>query len=104
MPRSELAIQTKENPLSPVHTTAATEATAPKKRGEKNPQPLHVAHVNDALLKLSVVRQLTGMSTSTLYRKAASDPTFPRLIKLGTRCTRISSVSLSAWIAAQAKG
>lgn len=90
--------------MSPVPTNATAAATAPKKRGEKNPQPLHVAHVNDALLKLSVVRQLTGMSTSTLYRKAASDPTFPKLIKLGTRCTRIKAGDLSAWIAAQAKG
>lgn len=89
--------------MTQVNNAAATN-TAPKKRGEKNPQPLHVAQVNEALLKLTVVRELTGMSTSTLYRKAASDPTFPKLIKLGTRCTRIKAGDLNAWIAAQARG
>jgi hypothetical protein len=37
------------------------------------------------------------------YRKAASDPTFPKLIKIGARCTRIRAGDLTSWLAAQGR-
>ena len=69
------------------------------KRG--NPQPLHAATIPDALLKMPTAAALAGMSEATLYRKAKYDPAFPRLVKLGARCTRIRAGELTAWLAAQ---
>ncbi len=79
---------------------------ATKKRDERNrrvtnPQPLHAAQIADALLKLSTAVAISGMSEATLYRKSASDPTFPKLVKLGKRCTRIRAGDLMAWLSAQ---
>lgn len=81
-------------------TTDETRDKKPK-RGTINPQPLHAAEIADALLKLRTASAIAGMSEATLYRKAASDPTFPKLIKLGSRCTRIRAGDLTAWLAAQ---
>lgn len=74
------------------------------KRGRVNPQPLHAAQIADALLKMCTASAVSGLSEATLYRKAASDPTFPKLIKLGARCTRIRAGDLTAWLSAQAGG
>jgi len=65
-------------------------------------QPLHAAQIADALLKLTTARDVAGISVSTIYRKAATDPTFPKLIRMGARCTRIRAGDLTAWLAAQA--
>lgn len=72
------------------------------KRGTVNPQPLHAAQIADALLKMSTAAAVAGLSEATLYRKAKADPTFPRLVKMGQRCTRIRAGDLTAWLAAQA--
>lgn len=77
-------------------------ATQSHKRGT-NPQPLHAALIEDALLTLKTASAVTGLSEATLYRKAASDPSFPKLVRLGRRCTRIRSGDLSTWIRAQAE-
>jgi prophage regulatory protein len=69
-------------------------------RGSK-PQPLHAAQIADALLTLRTAGAVGGMSVATIYRRAASDPTFPKLVKLGTRCTRIRAGDLTAWLSAQ---
>lgn len=79
-----------------------TQATKPK-RGEIHPQPLHVAQIAEALLRMRTAAQISGLSEATLYRKAASDPTFPKLVKMGQRCTRIRAGDLTAWLAAQAQ-
>ena len=76
--------------------------TAPSQANRGKPQPLHAATIPDALLKMPTAAAVSGMSEATLYRKAASDPTFPRLVKLGKRCTRIRAGDLTAWLAAQA--
>ena len=65
-------------------------------------QPLHVAQIADALLTLRTAGEVSGLSPSTLYRKAASDPTFPKLVRMGARCTRIRAGDLTAWLTAQA--
>lgn len=84
-------------------TATTTNTRADKaKRGSINPQPLHAAQISDALLKMSTAAAVSGLSEASLYRKAASDPTFPKLVKLGKRCTRIRAGDLTAWLAAQA--
>ncbi|MCC7151291.1 MAG: AlpA family phage regulatory protein [Rubrivivax sp.] len=75
-------------------------AHAPKRRREA--QPLHVVQLDDALLKLSTASAVAGLSVPTLYRLAKSDPTFPKFIKMGQRCTRIRAGDLTAWLAARA--
>lgn len=72
------------------------------KRGTINPQPLHAAQIADALLTLRTAAAVAGLSEATLYRKAKADPAFPRLIKMGQRCTRIRAGDLTAWLAAKA--
>ncbi len=66
------------------------------------PQPLQAAQIPDALLTIETAVAIAGLSSSTIYRKAASDPTFPKLVRIGTRCTRIRAGDLTAWLAAQA--
>jgi predicted DNA-binding transcriptional regulator AlpA len=73
-----------------------------KARPRVTTQPLQAAHIPDALLTLNTAGAIGGMSTSTIYRKAGSDPTFPKLVRMGTRCTRIRAGDFMAWLAAQA--
>jgi predicted DNA-binding transcriptional regulator AlpA len=65
-------------------------------------QPLDAAQVPDALLRMRTVAAIAGLSEASLYRKAATDPTFPKLIRLSARCTRIRAGDLTAWLVAQA--
>lgn len=67
-----------------------------------NPQPLHAAQIADALLTIKTACAISGLSSATLYRKASADPGFPRLVKMGRRCTRIRAGDLTAWLAKQA--
>ena len=78
-----------------------TKPQVKKFRRGANPQPLHVAQIAESLLTLRTAAAISGLSEATLYRKAASDPTFPRLVKLGLRCTRIRAGDLTTWLAAQ---
>ncbi len=66
-------------------------------------QPLNAAQIGDALLTLKNAGAIAGMSQATIYRRAAADPTFPKLIRLSARCTRIRAGDLTAWLAAQAR-
>ncbi|ODU07818.1 MAG: hypothetical protein ABS84_15560 [Rubrivivax sp. SCN 71-131] len=78
-----------------------TRAAQDRKRGA-TVQPLHVAQIADALLTLRTAAAVAGLSETTIYRKEKTDPTFPRLIRMGQRCTRIRAGDLTAWLAAQA--
>ena len=83
--------------------TGAAGETSRSGEGRKvNSQPLHAARIPDALLTLRTAGAVSGLSASTIYRKAASDPTFPKLVRMGKRCTRIRAGDLTAWLAAQA--
>jgi prophage regulatory protein len=62
---------------------------------------VHVAQVNDALLKIKTVRDLTGLSEATIYRKIAAGQ-FVAPIRMGTRCTRFRAGDVMAWLRAQA--
>lgn len=86
-----------------MHATPPDAARGAKpRRNTANPQPLHAAQIADALLTMKTASAVAGLSEATLYRKAAADPTFPRLRKLSKRCTRIRAGDLTAWLAAQA--
>lgn len=85
-----------------MEANASTTAQGDKpKRGTVNPQPLHAAQIADALLHMRTAAAISGLSEATLYRKAAADPTFPKLVKMGARCTRIRAGELMTWLAAQ---
>lgn len=83
-----------------MHHDSIKSAQAERRR-RGGPQPLHVAQIADALLKISTAAAVAGVSESTLYRKAATDPTFPKLIRMGSRCTRIRAGDLTTWLASQ---
>lgn len=65
-------------------------------------EKLQAARYPDALLSIPTAGALGDLSASTIYRKEKSDPTFPKLIRIGTRCTRIRASDFMAWLAAQA--
>ena len=70
------------------------------KRGHnRNPQPLSVLDLPDALLRLETLSQAAGMSIPTIYRKAAAGEL--ELVKIGKRCTRVRSGVARSFIAAQ---
>lgn len=87
---------------STITTETTTKPQKPRKSAVRTAQPLHAVQIADALLKMRTAAAVSGMSESTLYRKAASDPAFPKLVKIGKRCTRIRAGDLTAWLAAQA--
>ena len=66
------------------------------------PQPIEAADNPDALLRITTAAALIGGGHSSVYNRAANDPTFPALIKLGARCTRIRAGDLTDWLKAQA--
>lgn len=68
-----------------------------------NPQSLDAARLPDALLTIKTAATLAGLSPSTLYRKAQTEPDFPRFIHIGARCTRIRAGDFTAWLNSLAK-
>jgi predicted DNA-binding transcriptional regulator AlpA len=66
-----------------------------------NPQPLRAAQIPEALLTMRNAATISGLSVATCYRKSATDATFPKLVKMGKRCTRIRAGELTAWLDAQ---
>ena len=58
---------------------------------------------DDALIDIPTFGGMLGLrSTTPIYERAKSDPTFPKLIKLSARCTRVRLGDARAWIRAQA--
>jgi prophage regulatory protein len=51
----------------------------------------------DRILRLNAVLDRTGLSRATLYRKIA-DGTFPRQIKLSTRCAGWRESAINGWL------
>lgn len=75
-------------------------STSPSHRQPREEtQPLHALQVQDALLKLSVVRGVTGLSASSIYRLARRGELVP--IKMGARCTRWRAGDVRVWLAAR---
>lgn len=71
------------------------------RRGIGPQQPLEAAAVPSALLTIPTAGAIGGISSATIYRKAASDPSFPKLVRIGKRCTRIRAGEWLAWLDAQ---
>ena len=85
-----------------LHTTQPDKASAGNSK-RSSTQPLHAAQIADALLTLRTASAVAGMSPATIYRRASTDPTFPKLVRMGRRCTRIRAGDLTAWLAAKAE-
>ncbi|WP_083274596.1 helix-turn-helix transcriptional regulator [Novosphingobium resinovorum] len=51
----------------------------------------------DRILRRQAVLALTGFSASTLYRKI-EDGTFPRQLRISTRCSGWRESAVKAWI------
>lgn len=56
--------------------------------------------MTNALLRLPRVREITGLSRSSIYRLAQAGD-FPRPIKLGQRASAWSAEEVQGWIAAR---
>lgn len=82
-------------------TTADQPAPIARKPRGTIPQPIEAAAVPSALLTITTAGAIGGMSSATIYRKAASDPSFPNLVRIGKRCTRIRAGEWLAWLDAQ---
>lgn len=53
---------------------------------------------DDALFSTKVIAAMTGNGVSTIWRYSATDPTFPKPIKLSARCTRFRAGDVRAWL------
>lgn len=53
--------------------------------------------LDDRILRIGTVLQLTGLSRSTLYRKVQQG-TFPKQIKLSKRCAGWRQSAVNAWM------
>ena len=51
----------------------------------------------DRILRIKTVLERTGLSRSTMYRKM-DNGTFPRNVKISTRCAGWRESSISAWL------
>jgi prophage regulatory protein len=87
----------REAQVSAVNQAAAGPVLKPRTRPA---QPVHVAQLAEALLRISTVEAVTGLSRSTIYSKLA-EKQFPQPVRLGTRCTRFRAADVTAWLAAQ---
>lgn len=76
-----------------------TEQTNEQRQRQRTPQPLAAATIPEALLTLRTVTAVAGISEATIRRRAASDPSFPTLLRDGARCTRVRAGDLMAWLA-----
>ncbi len=70
-------------------------ATAPVRR--LHIQPAEAIQDPDALLNLRTASALTGLSESSLYRRATAGEL--KLIRLGARCTRVRAGELRRFLA-----
>ena len=73
-------------------TAPASLPSAPKSSAER-PQPLQLG----ALVRLSDVCKLVGLSRSSIYRRAG-EGSFPAPVKLSEHCVRWRREDLDAWI------
>lgn len=70
---------------------------------EKKPrQSVKSLHIPEALLIMSVVKELTGLSEPTIRRRV-KDGTFPAPVRLSARCIRWKAATLQNWLKAQAE-
>lgn len=65
------------------------------KRSNK-PDQLHIKQLNE-MLRLKEAAQLLGFSLVTLWRLGETDPTFPKKIRITSRCVGYRLGDLLAW-------
>lgn len=65
--------------------------------------PLFACQIDKSLriLRMKQLIERTQLSRATLYTLIASDPTFPRKIKLSPRTVGFSESAVDAWIASR---
>lgn len=81
--------------------TKPSHVAATKLHQRQPRQPLQAAENPDALLTVQTVTAITGLSTSTLYRKMAARQ-FVAPVRMGARCTRFRAGDVTTWLRAQA--
>lgn len=73
-------------------------------KAERSPhalrQPLDLINVPGALLRLELVEVLVGLKHSAIYKHIQAG-SFPEPVRRGARCTRWTSCSIRAYLAAQ---
>ncbi|MCY1229506.1 Prophage CP4-57 regulatory protein (AlpA) [compost metagenome] len=72
-------------------------AVLESQRTTRTKQPIESAFHPAALLRITTVQALAGMSRSTIYAKVKAG-TFPIPIKQGARCTRFRAGEVVAWL------
>lgn len=78
-----------------------TATTAPERRPRRAAtQTLDSLKIPEALLRISTVTAVTGLSESSIRRKVAAGQ-FPPPVKDGLRCTRWVSQSVVNWLRKQ---
>lgn len=60
-------------------------------------QSIDAAQIPDALLRIEVVKTITGLGESTIRRKMAAND-FPQPVKDGARCTRWVAGQVQRWL------
>lgn len=74
---------------------------APERRPRRvTVQTLDSLKIPEALLKISTVTAVTGLSESSI-RRAVAAGTFPAPVKMGSRCTRWVAQSITNWLRAK---
>ncbi len=68
----------------------------------KAQQPLQVASIDDALLKLGTLQALSGLGKTSLYARINAGEL--RAIKLGKRCTRFRGADVQKFLQGLGKG
>lgn len=86
--------------LSLVSAGSVGTFTSAMEQPSRGSQRLDAIQLADALLRIQTVRQATGLSDATIYRKLKAGE-FPEPVRLGTRCTRWKAADVRAWIQAQ---
>lgn len=72
-----------------------------KPRHKRAPlQSVYALQIEEALLKIQTVIEVTGLSESTIRRRVAEGK-FPAPVKDGTRCTRWVAGQVSNWLRAK---
>lgn len=82
-------------------TILAVDKLAKAERGPRAlQQPLDLINVPGALLRLELVEVLVGLKHSAIYKHIQAG-TFPEPVRRGARCSRWTSCSIRAYLAAE---
>ncbi|MBK7614314.1 MAG: helix-turn-helix domain-containing protein [Burkholderiales bacterium] len=65
-------------------------------------QPLHVAEIADALLRIQTVQDLAGLGKTSLYARVRTGEL--KAVHLGKRCTRFRASEVQRFLQALGKG